>query len=59
MARLQIITVSQTWQKITEHDRNNIRLQCLELSNNMLQDAIMAKKAWHAITKSKEQNSLS
>ena len=24
--------------------RNNIRLQCLELSNNMLQELIMAKK---------------
>ena len=35
---------SQTWQKITEHDRNNIRLQCLELSNNMLHELIMAKK---------------
>ena len=38
--------------------RNNIRLQCLELSNNMLQQLIMAKKAWHANTKGKEQNSL-
>ena len=33
---------SQTWQKFTRHGRNNIRLQCLELSNNMLQQAIMA-----------------
>ena len=38
--------------------RNNIRLQCLELSNNMLQELIMGKKAWHANTKDKEQNSL-
>ena len=29
--------------EITGQDRNNIRLQCLELSNNMLQQAIMAK----------------
>ena len=30
--------------KITGHDRNNIRLQSLELSNNMLQEHIIAKK---------------
>ena len=30
--------------EITGHGRNNIRLQCLELSNNMLQKLIMAKK---------------
>ena len=30
--------------EITGHDRNNIRLQCLELSNNMLQELIMANK---------------
>ena len=35
---------SQTWQKITKHDRNNIRLQCLELSINMLQELNMANK---------------
>ena len=51
MVRLQIITVSDL-------SGNNIRLQCLELSNNMLQEAIMKKKAWHANTKDKEQNSL-
>ena len=34
----------------TEHDRINIRLQCLELSNNMLQELNMAKKAWHEYT---------
>ena len=33
---------SQTWQKITGHDRSNITLQCLELANNKLQQAIMA-----------------
>ena len=38
--------------------RNNIRLQCLELSNNMLQEIIMAKKAWHANTNCKDQKSL-
>ena len=27
--------------EITRHGRNNIRLQCLELSNNMLQELIM------------------
>ena len=30
--------------EITGHDRNNIRLQSLELSNNMLQEHIIAKK---------------
>ena len=30
--------------EITKHGRNNIRLQCLELSNNMLQALIMANK---------------
>ena len=29
---------------ITGHDRNNITLQCLELSSNMLQENIMATK---------------
>ena len=37
MGRLQIITVS-------DFSGNNIRLQCLELSNNMLQELIMANK---------------
>ena len=37
MERLQIITVS-------DFSRNNIRLQCLELSNNMLQEPNMANK---------------
>ena len=43
MARLQIITDSQT-AEITGHGRNNIRLQSLELANNMLQEHIMANK---------------
>ena len=30
--------------EITGHDRNNISLQCLELSNNMLQELNMANK---------------
>ena len=37
--------------------RNNIRLQCLELSNNMLQDLIIQRKAWHDTTKCIEQKS--
>ena len=37
MARLQTITVYRL-------RRNNIRLQCLELSNNMLQELNMAQK---------------
>ena len=37
MERLQIITV-------TDLSGNNIRLQCLELSNNMLQELNMANK---------------
>ena len=31
--------------EITVHDRNNIWLQCLDLSTNMLQQAIMAKQS--------------
>ena len=50
MARLQIITVYRL-------SRNNIRLQCLEQSNNMLPELNMEKKAWNANTKDKEQNS--
>ena len=50
MARLQIITV-------TDLSGHNIRLQCLELSNNMLQELNMAKKAWHESTKYIEQKS--
>ena len=30
--------------EITGHGRNNIRLQCLELSNNMLQELTRANK---------------
>ena len=57
------ITCPKTHGKIANNNsfrlcRNNIRLQCLELSNNMLQELIMGKKAWHANTKDKEQNSL-
>ena len=37
MARLQVITIS-------DFAENNIRLQCSELSNNMLQELIMANK---------------
>ena len=51
MARLQRITVSDL-------SGNNIRLQCLELSNNMLQELNMANKAWHDNTKCIEQKSL-
>ena len=42
MARLQIIIVSDL-------SGNNIRLQCLELSNNMLQELIIAKQVKHGI----------
>ena len=57
-----IITCSKEHGNIANNNsfrlsRNNIRLQCLELSNNMLQELIMAKKAWHANNKDKEQNS--
>ena len=56
-------TCSNTHGKIASNNNsdfaeNNIRLQCLELSNNMLQELIMETRAWKAITKSKEQNSL-
>ena len=56
-------TCSNTHGKIANYNNsdfaeNNIRLQCLELSNNMLQEHIMAKKAWHESTKCIEQKSL-
>ena len=51
MARLQIITVYRL-------SRNNIRLQCLELSNNMLQEHIVANKGMDVSTNCLEQNSL-
>ena len=52
MGRLQIITVS-------DFSRNNIRLQCLEQANNMLQKLIMANKAWNESTKCIDQKNLS
>ena len=39
-------------------NRNNIRLQCLVLSNNMLQEHVMATKAWNEPTNCIEQKSL-
>ena len=36
----------------------NIRKQCLEQDNNMLQEHIMAKKAWHETTQIIYQKSL-
>ena len=56
-------TCSKTHGKIANNNsfrlyRNNIRLQCLELSNNMLQEHIIEKKAWHEPTKCVEQKSL-
>ena len=55
MARSQHNRFKQAWQKckkyqvrrlgeITGHGRNNIRLQSLELTNNMLHELIMATK---------------
>ena len=35
--------------EITGHGRNNTRLQSLELSNNMLQEQIIAKKGMEGI----------
>ena len=52
MVRLQVIT-------ITDFAENNITMQCLELSNNMLQELIMGKKAWHETTKCIDEKSLS
>ena len=49
MVRLQVITIS-------DFVENNITMQCLELSNNMLQELIRAKK-WHDTTKCIEQKS--
>ena len=37
--------------EITGHGRNNIRLQCLELSNNMLQEHIITNKGMERIYK--------
>ena len=55
-------TCSNTHGKIASNNNsnfaeNNIRLQCLELSNNMLQELIMEKKAWHESTKPIDQKS--
>ena len=36
----------------------NIRKQCLEQDNNMLQEHIMESKAWHEATQSIQQKSL-
>ena len=52
MARLQLIIVYRL-------SRNNIRLQCLELSNNMLLELNMANKGMHEPTKCIYQNSFS
>ena len=54
-------TCSNTHDKIANNNssdfaENNIRLQCLELSNNMLQELI--KKAWHDTTECIEQKCL-
>ena len=57
MARLQIITVPQT-AEITGHGRNNIRLQCLELPNNMLKNLSWQTKAWHESIQSIDQKTL-
>ena len=49
--KLQVITIS-------DFAENNIRVQCLELLNNMLQQLIMEKKAWHESTKCTDQKPL-
>ena len=51
MERLQVITIS-------DFAENNIMMQCLELSNNILQELIMTNKGWHDSTQSIEQKSL-
>ena len=51
MVRLQVITIS-------DFAENNITMQCLELSNNMLKELIMVKKAWHESTNCIDQKSL-
>ena len=51
MVRLQVITISDLAE-------NNITMQRLELSNNVLQELIMAKKAWQESTKCIDQNTL-
>ena len=55
-------TCSNTHGKIANNNssdfaENNIRLQSLELSNDMLQELIMEKKAWHESTKLIDQMS--
>ena len=50
MLRLQVITIS-------DFAENNITMQCLELSNNMLQELIMANKGMHESTNSIDQKS--
>ena len=44
--------------EIIGHGRNNIRLQCLELSTTCYRNLSCQTKACHASTKDKEQNSL-
>ena len=44
--------------EITGHGRNNIRLQCLELSNNKIKNLSWQTKAWHESTNCIEQKSL-
>ena len=56
-------TCSKTYGKIANNNssdfaENNIRLQCLELSNNMLQNLSWQTKAWNDTTKCIEQKSL-
>ena len=58
-----IRTCSNTHGKIANNISSDfaeidIRLQCLELSNNMLQELILETKAWHESTNYLEQKSL-
>ena len=51
MVRLQVIT-------IPDFAENNVRLQCLELSNNCYRNLSWQTKAWHDSTQSIDQKSL-
>ena len=51
MVRLQVITISG-------FAENNITMQCLELSTNMLRNLSWQKKAWHESTNCIDQESL-
>ena len=58
MARLQIITVSQTWQKSLDMAEITLGCNVYSYQTTCYRYLSWQKKGWHANTKDKEQNSL-